>query len=81
MVTYKAAVDEDNHFVWQRVEGVGAEVNLTLRPVLWGGGKEYNPYKEESTGERKTKVGTEGMMNREVRSCCRLLSCSNYLLH
>lgn len=42
METCKAAVEEDNHFVWQRVEGVGAEVNLTLGPGLWGGGEEYN---------------------------------------
>lgn len=43
MVTCKAGVEEDNHFVWQHVEGTGAEVNLTLRPDLWGGGEEYNP--------------------------------------
>jgi len=29
--------------LWQRGEDVGAELNLTVRPGLWGGGEEYNP--------------------------------------
>lgn len=74
-------MQRENLFVWQQVEGIGREVNLTLMPGLWSGEKEYNPQGKESTGKRKTKVERDGMMNSEVRSCCRLLSCSNYPLN
>lgn len=43
MLTCKAAVENNNHFTQQCVESIGAEVNLTLRPGLWGGEEEYNP--------------------------------------
>lgn len=80
MVTCQAVVEEENLFVWQQVEGFGTQVNEGLvcevvKRVSFSGKRKH------SQKEKKRKVETEGMMNSKVRSCCMLLSCSNYPLN
>lgn len=56
-VVCQAAAEEDNHFVWQYIEGTGAEVILALRLLLWVVEQSIIPWWKKVPERRKHKWG------------------------